>query len=401
MAIAIGRRRFMAEGGALLGLGALAGCAGPVMRDGPSFGGQSFGGASSLPHLPRLNAAVERITRINVCTRPFRPQGPRLDVESIAGKTVVHNYGHGGSGWSLSWGSSAIASDKAMATGERQIAVIGAGALGLTSALTLQRAGAKVVIYAKELPPNVRSSLATGSFTPDSRICFEEHATPAFKTLWEGMCRRSFLAFQDLLGLPGDPIEYIDSYAVTDSLAGLQPRERAAGGTRPEFARFQRELTPDLIVRGPTYGPGQHPFGRRYVRPTTHLMFNIVEYSHYLLSEFHQYGGRIEIKEFHSPAEFAAMPEKTIINATGYGARALLGDNSIIPVRGQTTRVIPEAGIHYGLSYRSNTFLPRRDGFLFQHGGDEYQGFNDDTVVPDRAEAEETVKGIAQLFRAG
>ncbi len=393
MTIAIGRRRMMAETGALLSLGALAGCAGPMTKGSPSFAA-----SSSVLQLPRINAGVDRITRINVCTRPFRPQGPRLDVESIAGKTVVHNYGHGGSGWSLSWGSSAIASDKALATGEKQIAVIGAGALGLTSALTLQRAGAKVVIYAKELPPNVRSSLATGSFTPASRICFEEHVTPAFKTLWEGMCRRSFLAYQDLLGLPGDPIEYIDTYAVVDSLSGFQPRERPAGDTRPEFARLQRELTPDLIVRGPTYGPGQHPFGQRYVRPTSHLMFNIVEYSHYLLSEFHQYGGRIEITEFHNAAEFARLPERTIINATGYGARALLGDNSIIPVRGQTTRGIPQPDVHYGLSYRGNSFLPRRDGFLFQHGGDEYQGFNDATALPDRAEAEDTVKGIAQLF---
>ena len=127
-------------------------------------------------------------------------------------------------------------------------------------------------------------------------------------------------------------------------------------------------------------------------------MFNIIEYSHYLLTQFHQFGGRLEITEFHTPTDFARIPEKTIVNATGYGARALLGDNSIIPVRGQTTRLIPQAEVHYGLSYRGNSFLARRDGFLFQHGGDEYQGFNDDTALPDRAEAEETVKGIAQLF---
>lgn len=387
MIVALGRRRFVTEAGALLGLGALAGCTGPIAKPGVS---------SPRLQLARLDASVARITRINVCTRPFRAQGPRLDVETIAGKTVAHNYGHGGSGWSLSWGSSAIAAANALATGERRIAVIGAGALGLTSALTLQRAGAQVVIYAKELPPNVRSSLATGSFTPDSRICFEEHATPAFKKLWEGMCRQSFLAYQDLLGLPGDPIEYIDSYAVADQ-PGFPPR-RGGGDGRPAFARLMPELTPDMIVRGPTFTPGQHPFGARYVRRSTNLMFNIVEYSHYLLAQFHQFGGRIEITEFRTPGEFARIPEKTIINATGYGARALLGDMSIIPVRGQTTRLIPQAEVRYGLSYRGNSFLARRDGFLFQHGGDEYQGFNDDTAIPDRAEAEETVKGIAQLF---
>lgn len=38
--------------------------------------------------------------------RPVRRSGVRLEVERIGGldATVIHNYGHGGSGWSLSWG---------------------------------------------------------------------------------------------------------------------------------------------------------------------------------------------------------------------------------------------------------------------------------------------------------
>ena len=87
------------------------------------------GKAATRLRLPPLRAATDRITRITVCTRPFRAQGPRLDVEQIGDKTIVHNYGHGGSGWSLSWGSSTIAVQKAMATGVRDIAVIGCGAL--------------------------------------------------------------------------------------------------------------------------------------------------------------------------------------------------------------------------------------------------------------------------------
>jgi glycine/D-amino acid oxidase-like deaminating enzyme len=147
----------------------------------------------------------------------------------------VHNYGHGGSGWSLSWGSSGIAVQKAMAGGEKEIAVIGCGALGLTSALLLQRAGARVTIYAKELPPNVRSSLASGLWTPDSRICFEDNATPAFKQLWAGMARQSFRTYQSLLGLPGNPVEFIDAYFVSDE--PNQPRRsESSADTRPRFA---------------------------------------------------------------------------------------------------------------------------------------------------------------------
>src|SRR5438270_1871376 len=141
------RREFLARTGAALLGGVLAGC---------SFGGpgRRVAAARVLSLLPP-RASTDRITGITVCTRPFRARGPRLEVEQVLGKTVVHNYGHGGSGWSLSWGSSAMAAELALAGGERQVAVIGCGAIGLTSALLLQRAGARVTIYAKELPPNV------------------------------------------------------------------------------------------------------------------------------------------------------------------------------------------------------------------------------------------------------
>src|SRR4030081_366669 len=138
-------------------------------------------------HMP-IRAESDRIFRVTVCLRPFRAAGPRLDVERVGDKTVVHNYGHGGSGWSLSWGSSSIAVEKAMATGERDVAVIGCGALGLTSAILLQRAGAKVTIYAKERPPEGRSAGATGSWTPDSRIALTNSISPDFPALWEKMC---------------------------------------------------------------------------------------------------------------------------------------------------------------------------------------------------------------------
>src|SRR5580700_9777256 len=63
----------------------------------------------AVPKLVPVRAEVDRIFRITVCLRPFRAAGPRLDVERVGDKTVIHNYGHGGSGWSLSWGSSSIA----------------------------------------------------------------------------------------------------------------------------------------------------------------------------------------------------------------------------------------------------------------------------------------------------
>ena len=230
---------------------------------------------------------------------------------------------------------------------------------------------------------------------PDSRICLERNATPEFRTSWEDMCRTSYRTYSTLLGLPGNPIEFIDQYEVSGLPGIAQAAEEF--DTRPEFAELQSELTPDLLPRGVSYSPGRHPFGNRYVRKTANLMFNIAEYSRYLLSEFQSNGGRIVMMEFHSPEEFGNLAQNTLINCTGYGARALLGDDSVIPVRGQLARMAPQPGVHYAVLYRSTLFLGRRDEFVFQHFAGEYQGFNDETTEPDRGEAELAVNRIGRL----
>jgi hypothetical protein len=385
------RRRVLTGAGAALLVGALDSCGVPVPAT-----------RVALPparlQLPPLRAEVDRITAITVCTRPFRPDGPRLDVERLGNQTIVHNYGHGGSGWSLSWGSSAIATDNALATGEREIAVLGCGALGITSGLLLQRAGARVTIYAKDLPPNVRSSLATGVWTPDSRICLEQYATPPFKRLWENMARRSWQTYQTLLGLPGEPVEYIDQYFVSDAGASASDRDSPTDG-RPPFAKLEKELLGDLTPRPKDVPPGSHPFGARTLRSTSRMMFNINAYARMLVSDFLASGGKIEVVEFNSTADLRVLRQKTIINATGYGARTLFGDQSLVPVRGQLARMIPQPEIRYGLFYQNVSFVPRRDGLVIQAiGANDYYGFGDDTTVPDRAEAESAVRTIASLY---
>jgi hypothetical protein len=51
------------------------------------------------------------------------------------------------------------------------------------------------------------------------------------------------------------------------------------------------------------------------------MMFNISVYARLLMQDFVGNGGKIEIAEFHTPADFAKLREKVLINATGYGAR--------------------------------------------------------------------------------
>jgi D-amino-acid oxidase len=221
------RRSFLQNSSAFAGLSALglAGCdrriAAPTVAGAPSLPFYDLPG----PLIP-IRADVDRIFRITVCLRPFRAAGPRMDVERVGDKLVVHNYGHGGSGWSLSWGAAQVATASALTAldGNRELAVIGCGAFGLTAAITAQRAGFKVTIYARERSPYTRSSRATGSWTPDSRIALTSAAAPDFAARWESMARASFFMYQSFLGMPGSPIEWTDRYSLTDE----SPDQRTA-----------------------------------------------------------------------------------------------------------------------------------------------------------------------------
>lgn len=52
-----------------------------------------------------LKMESPRVLRERVGLRPFRKSGVRLEKEKLRdGRTAIHNYGHGGSGFTLSWG---------------------------------------------------------------------------------------------------------------------------------------------------------------------------------------------------------------------------------------------------------------------------------------------------------
>ena len=354
----------------------------------------------AVPPLVPIRAHTDRIFRITVCLRPFRALGPRLDVERVGDKIVVHNYGHGGSGWSLSWGSSGIAVRSALvATGANQdVAVIGCGALGLTSALLLQRWGAKATIYAQERAPEVRSSRATGSWTPDSRVALQGSAPAAFAAVWEQMARASFAMYQSYLGMAGNPIEWTDRYSLSDPEPTDSHSEKPEAQHSPQFADYRSRIA-DLTPRGIDLPPGSHPFPTKYARRNSTMTFNVADYSRQLMTDFLIAGGAIETTEFHSPADFAQLRQKVIINATGYGARALWKDESITPVRGQIAWLIPQPDVNYGLSFGNLNVVARRDGIVVQSSEQgESTGWNNDSEELDRGEADRAVQSLAALY---
>jgi len=376
----------------------MIGLSGCVRRSSKSTLAPAVPPPGGIPALMPVRADLDRIFRVTVCLRPFRAGGPRLEVERVGDKTVVHNYGHGGSGWSLSWGSSSIAVEKAMAAGERDVAVIGCGALGLTSAILLQQAGARVTIYAKERPPDVRSSRATGSWTPDSRVALTSSVSPDFPALWERMARKSFHTYESYLGLAGNPVEWTDRYTLSDVIRSEMQANRQRGDTLG-FAHYQDRVA-DLTPRPQELLPGTHPFPTRYATRNSSLTFNIAGYSRQLITDFLIEGGKIETVEFHTPSDLNQLAQRVLINATGYGARGLWKDESIVPVRGQIAWLIPQPEVNYGVLYKNINMLSRRDGIVVQDGGsNDVFGYNDANENPDRPQAEAAVLVVAELYR--
>ncbi len=352
-----------------------------------------------VPPLAPLRMEMGRLTKVTVCLRPFRAAGPRLDVEQLGRKRVVHNYGHGGSGWSLSWGSAQIAAARALEGGAKRVAVIGCGAIGLTTALTLLRAGARVTIYAADRTPYTRSARATGTWSPDSRIADADRIDAAFPALWDQMARTSYAAWQTLLGRPGEPVSWSDRYGLADPIAETAPivfPERPVSG--PEIRFFEQRL-PGLSPRGHELQPGRHPFPVKRARLNTSMQFNVAELAHLLTTDFLLEGGRIETRTFNSPADLQRLRQPVIVNCTGYGARALWQDESVVPVRGQINWLAPQPEVHYGLYYRDVNVLPRPDGIVVQYSGEsDMWGYGSDDEAPDMAEAEAAIRTVAPLF---
>jgi glycine/D-amino acid oxidase-like deaminating enzyme len=405
------RRSFLRRSGAFAGL-SLAGLAGCGRRGSvPAGGGEALPFYDAVGPIVPIRAHVDRIFRTTVCLRPFRAAGPRTDVEHVGNKIVVHNFGHGGSGWSLSWGAADVAVKNAReaAAGNRDVAVIGCGALGLTAAITAQRTGMRVTIFAKERPPYVRSSRATGVWSPDSRIALTAAAAPSFGAEWEAMARTSFAMYQSYLGLPGSPVEWTDSYMLSDTAPSegngegrdaspAPPAPTVDSATHHEFAHYESRIA-DITPGLQDLPAGTHPFPTRYARRTSRLTFNVADYSRQLMNDFLIGGGTIETREFQSPQDVASVPQRVIINCPGYGGRKLWSDESIVPVRGQIAWLIPQEGVHYSLIYKDLNVVARRDGIVVQPipGGDDF-GWNDDNEEPNRHDAEAGVLMLKELF---
>lgn len=324
-------------------------------------------GARAIPDtgapLTPLNVSAAREMRTVVGLRPYRAGGFRVEAERLSRRqTVIHNYGHGGAGVTMSWGSAALAVQEALkATDARAFAVLGCGVMGLTTALLLLQAGRAVTIHAEQLPPYTTSNIAAAVWGPST--LFDEAAVDdVFLQQYVYAARVSQRRFQHFAGDSAYGVRWIREYGF---------RRRAPSGPE-EPALYGDDLYPGLTMHA---DPARW-FGFPGVAAYHNIMIDPDIYLRALMDDVLALGGRIVQRRFETVDDVAALNERAVMNCTGLGARDLFGDEALVPVRGQLTMLLPQKEIDYG--YVTGTpegvlyMFPRQSGIVLggtmQHG---------------------------------
>ena len=328
------RRLFLGSAAATL---VLPGCATTLASRRPA--------AAPAGCLPRVLVSPDRVIRTVAGLRPYRAPGFVVRAEVLGDKRLVHNYGHGGAGITLSWGSSKLAVDVGLQGHQGSVAVLGAGVMGLSTARLVQEAGFPVTIYAKALPPDTTSNIAGGQFHPFGHFR-RDRVTDAWRAQFLAAVDYSWRRFQIMVG-DDYGIRWLPTYVETSG--------------RPE-----EQLTPTFPPANRILGPGEHPFpsDAPAVGRYDTMYVETGRYLRQLVRDVQVAGGTIRVRDFATPAEIAAVPEQLVFNCTGLGSRTLFNDQELRPARGQLAILLPQPEVRYAYTMEAGYMFPRPDGIL-------------------------------------
>ena len=221
--------------------------------------------AAFARRLHPLDVSLDRVTRTTVGLRPYRAGGFVLRAEGRDAKTIIHDYGHGGGGMSLSWGTALLALELAAQTQKRTAAVVGSGVIGLSTARVLQDAGFSVTIYTRDVTPNTTSNMSGAQWTPTS-VFEDDRVDTAFRAQYVRAATLANRRYQTLLG-EDYGVRWIENYDCHDEAESPFLTNRST--------RVLGGLFPEIVA----YGPGHHPFPTRYA---TRFLTMLIEPNRYL-----------------------------------------------------------------------------------------------------------------------
>ena len=343
--------------------------------------------ADSLVPLRRTLVPVivdeARIIRTVVGLRPFRRNGFALSATRLGEKRLVHNYGHGGGGITLSWGCATLAADLVTGVASRDAAVLGCGVIGLSTARILQERGFNVTIYAQAIPPNTTSNIAGGQWAPTA-VFADTDVTPAFRAVFQKAAEIAYRRFELMAGARYG-VRWIDNYDLT-----MRADQTGQYGTevREGVALFADVARID---------PASTPFTAPYVRRFASMLIEPNTYLPAMLEDFYIAGGRIEVKRFSEVREIAHLPHHTIVNCTGLGSHELFGDQDLYPIRGQLTVLEPQPDVDYIVVAPGPSYMfPRSDGIIV---GGTFEA-HDWSIKPDPQTVHDELAALRALYRS-
>ena len=191
-----------------------------------------------------------------------------------------------------------------------EVVVIGCGVIGLSTAIRLREAGLDTRIVAADPPGETTSAVAAA-------IWYPYKAFPERDVLRWG--RRTFEVLETLASAPGTGVRMRE---------GLELRRERAG--RPWWA----EAVPGVRRCSDDELPPGYRGGHAFVVPVVEMPV----YLRYLRDRFAAAGGTVRWRVVARPDEFADEAS-VVVNCAGLGARGLVGDDSMKPIRGQVLRV--------------------------------------------------------------
>jgi glycine/D-amino acid oxidase-like deaminating enzyme len=283
-----------------------------------------------------------RVTRTMAGLRPYRPSGFVVRADQLGVKRLVHNYGHGGSGITMSWGTSKLATELGLQGHSGPVAVLGSGVVGLSTARLVQEAGFPVTIYTAALPPDTTSNVAGGQFHPFG-LFKEDSVTPEFKTQFTKALDYSWRRFQIMVG-DDYGIRWLPTYVETDS-----PDAKLL----ETFPPINRMLA-----------PAEHPFPWASALRYDTMYVETGRYLRQMIRDVQIAGGKIEVRKFATPADIAGLPEALVFNCTGLGSRDLFADADLHPARGQLAILEPQPEVQYAFTGGPGYMFPRPDGII-------------------------------------